>query len=136
MSEATITLSKFISNPLLSRKQAVVTVVHPNKANVSKKDIQSMIAKHLKKVSADNVVVFGMRTKFGGGKSTGFALMYDSKEDLLKFEPKYRLLRRDPEAFKVTRNSKKARAEEKRRGKKVRGTGVRLAKKKAKRNQE
>ena len=45
--------------------------------------------------------------------------MYDSKADLLKFEPKYRLLRRDPEAFKVTRNSKKARAEEKRRGKKV-----------------
>lgn len=38
------------------------------------------------------VIVFGFRTAFGGGKSTGFALIYDSK-DSLKFEPRYRLIR-------------------------------------------
>ncbi len=29
----------------------------------------------------------------GGGRSTGFGLIYDSKEDLTKFEPRYRLIR-------------------------------------------
>ena len=32
-----------------------------------------------------------MRTKFGGGRSTGFALIYDNQEYLLKYEPKARL---------------------------------------------
>lgn len=36
--------------------------------------------------------MFGFRTAFGGGKSTGFALVYDNKE-ALKFEPRYRLIR-------------------------------------------
>lgn len=37
--------------------------------------------------------VFGFRTQFGGGKSTGFALIYDSHEAMKKFEPRYRLIR-------------------------------------------
>ena len=37
--------------------------------------------------------VFGLRTQFGGGKTTGFALVYDSPEALKKFEPHYRLVR-------------------------------------------
>jgi hypothetical protein len=39
------------------------------------------------------VQVFGFRTQYGGGKSTGFALIYDSHEALKKFEPYYRLVR-------------------------------------------
>jgi small subunit ribosomal protein S24e len=34
-----------------------------------------------------------LRTQFGGGKTTGFALVYDSPEALKKFEPHYRLVR-------------------------------------------
>jgi small subunit ribosomal protein S24e len=46
------------------------------------------------KVSEVNrCILFGFRTAFGGGKSTGFALIYDSLEDAKKFEPKYRLAR-------------------------------------------
>jgi small subunit ribosomal protein S24e len=42
----------------------------------------------------DNAVfVFGFRTQFGGGKSTGFGLIYDSVESAKKYEPKYRLIR-------------------------------------------
>ena len=37
--------------------------------------------------------VFGFRTQYGGGKSTGFALIYDSHEAMKKFEPHYRLVR-------------------------------------------
>ena len=36
---------------------------------------------------------FGFRTQYGGGKSTGFALIYDSHEVMKKFEPHYRLVR-------------------------------------------
>lgn len=39
------------------------------------------------------IFVFKFRTHFGGGKSTGFGLIYDSVEQAKKFEPKYRLIR-------------------------------------------
>ena len=50
---------------------------------------------------ADRVFVFGFRTAYGGGSSTGFCLIYDSVDDAKKFEPRYRLARvRQPELFK------------------------------------
>lgn len=45
------------------------------------------------KAEVTNVIVFGFKTKFGGGRSTGFALVYDSLDAAKKFEPKYRLAR-------------------------------------------
>lgn len=39
------------------------------------------------------VFLFGFKTQFGGGKSTGFAIIYDSIEDALDTEPRYRLVR-------------------------------------------
>lgn len=45
------------------------------------------------KASKDQVNVFGLQTQFGGGKTTGFALVYDSPEALKKFEPHFRLVR-------------------------------------------
>jgi Ribosomal protein S24e len=45
------------------------------------------------KASKDQVNVFGLQTQYGGGKTTGFALVYDSPEALKKFEPHYRLVR-------------------------------------------
>lgn len=45
------------------------------------------------KAQKDQVSVFGLRTQFGGGKTTGFALVYDSPEAMKKFEPQYRLVR-------------------------------------------
>jgi hypothetical protein len=47
----------------------------------------------LYKANKDQVNVFGFRTQYGGGKSTGFALIYDSHEAMKKFEPHYRLVR-------------------------------------------
>jgi len=34
-----------------------------------------------------------MLLQFGGGKSTGFGLVYDNLDSAKKFEPKYRLIR-------------------------------------------
>lgn len=39
------------------------------------------------------IFVFKFRTHFGGGKSTGFGLIYDSVDNAKKYEPKYRLIR-------------------------------------------
>lgn len=38
-------------------------------------------------------MTFGLKTHFGGGRSTGFALIYDDEASQRKFEPKYRLIR-------------------------------------------
>lgn len=53
-------------------------------------------------------MVFGFRTQYGGGKSTGFALIYDSKDALKKFEPHYRLVRIG-EAQKIEKASRQQR---------------------------
>ena len=63
--------------------------------------------------------VFGVKTQFGGGKSTGFGLIYDSVDAAKKFEPKYRLIRQGL-AEKVDK-SRKQRKERKNRTLKLRG---------------
>ena len=45
------------------------------------------------KTDKARVVTFGFRTAFGGGRSTGFGLIYDDEASQKKFEPKYRLIR-------------------------------------------
>jgi ribosomal protein S24E len=67
-------------------------ILHPNRANISKEELRDKLA-GMYKASKDQVNVFGLRTQFGGGKTTGFALVYDSPEAMKKFEPRYRLVR-------------------------------------------
>lgn len=67
-------------------------VLHPNRANVSKDELRSKLSE-VYKAEKNQVSVFGFRTQYGGGKSTGFALIYDSQEVMKKFEPHYRLVR-------------------------------------------
>lgn len=66
--------------------------MHPGKPSPKKTDIREKLAKMFK-VLPDVVFVFGFQTCFGGGKSTGFALIYDTLDHAKKFEPKYRLQR-------------------------------------------
>lgn len=54
------------------------------------------------KTTPDVVFVFGFRTQFGGGKTTGFAMVYDSLDYAKKNEPKHRLARVS-RAFKCAR---------------------------------
>ncbi len=72
-------------------------------------------------VDEKTVFVFGLRTAFGGGKTTGFALIYDSLEDALDSEPRYRLTRVGLRSKKE--GSRKQRKELKNKRKKVRGIG-------------
>ena len=59
---------------------------------MSKDELRQKLAE-LYKANKDQVSCFGFRTQYGGGKSTGFALIYDSHEVMKKFEPHYRLVR-------------------------------------------
>jgi small subunit ribosomal protein S24e len=98
----------------------VVDVLHPNRANVSKDELRGKLAE-LYKSKKEDVSVFGFRTHFGGGKSTGFALIYDSQEAMKKFEPHYRLVRYGM-ANKIEKASRQQRKQRKNRQKEFRGT--------------
>jgi small subunit ribosomal protein S24e len=72
------------------------------------------------KTTPDVVFAFGYKTNFGGGKTTGFALIYDTLDFAKKFEPKYRLVRNG--LLTREKTARKQRKERKNRMKKVRGT--------------
>jgi len=96
----------------------VIDVLHPNKANVKKDELRELLGKEFK-ADEKTVFVFGLQTAFGGQKSTGFCVIYDSLEDALDSEPKYRLIR---SGLKPKREgSRKQRRELKNRRLKVRG---------------
>ncbi|TYJ02035.1 hypothetical protein E1A91_A13G197700v1 [Gossypium mustelinum] len=123
----TIRTRKFMTNRLLSRKQFVIDVLHPGRPNVAKVNFNVFAKAELKeKLSRmyevkdpNSIFVFKFRTHFGGGKSTGFGLIYDSVESAKKYEPKYRLIRNGLD--KKVEKSRKQMKERKNRAKKVRG---------------
>jgi small subunit ribosomal protein S24e len=98
----------------------IIDVKHPGISSVSKADIREMLVKRYKVKDEKTIFVYGFRTAFGGGKSTGFGNIYDTLNDALMTEPHYRLCR----AGLRTRveSSRKTRRELKNRKKKVRGT--------------
>ncbi|KAF2640995.1 hypothetical protein P280DRAFT_299473 [Massarina eburnea CBS 473.64] len=106
-SQVTLRTRKFIRNPLLGRRQMVVDILHPNRANVSKDELRGKLGE-LYKAKKDDISVFGLKTHYGGGKTTGFALIYDSAEAMKKFEPHYRLVRYG-QASKIEKASRQQR---------------------------
>jgi len=120
MVEITLRTRKFMTNRLLARKQMVVDILHPGKAVLPKTQIREKLAARYK-VTADTIFLFGLKTCFGGGKSTGFALIYDTMDYAKKFEPKHRLIRQGVIEAKA-KPSRKQRKEKKNRLKKLRGT--------------
>ncbi|KAI9454011.1 ribosomal protein L23/L15e core domain-containing protein [Russula earlei] len=116
----TIRTRKFTTNRLLSRRQFVVDVLHPSRPPISRNEVSEKLAL-IYKADKARVVSFGFKTHFGGGRSTGFALIYDNEESQKKFEPRYRLVRAGL-APKVEKASRKLRKERKNRAKKFRGT--------------
>jgi small subunit ribosomal protein S24e len=108
----------------------IVDIIHPGRATVPKTELQDVVA-GMYKTDSKLCVLFGFRTKYGGGKSTGFCLIYDNENAMMKFEPKHRLIRKGLETkVEISRKSMK---EAKNKGLKVRGTGASIAKHKAKR---
>ncbi|CAG0912804.1 unnamed protein product [Notodromas monacha] len=120
MSEGTATIRtrKFMTNRLLHRLQMIVDVMHPGRSSVPKTEVREKLAK-MYKTTSDVIFCFGFRTKFGGGKSSGFALIYDTMDFAKKIEPKHRLARHG--LLKIEKTGRKVRKLQKTRMKKVRG---------------
>ena len=60
--------------------------------NVSKVQIKAKLAEMFK-AKEDAITIFGLKTKFGGGRSSGFALIYDNVDFKKKFDLKTMLRR-------------------------------------------
>ena len=67
-------------------------MIHPDMANVSKAQIKAKLATMFK-AKEDSISIYGLKTKFGGGRSSGFALIYDSPDAKKKFSSKTLLKR-------------------------------------------
>merc|ERR1712130_631603 len=115
----TIWTRKFLTNRLLQRRQFVIDVLHPGRPNVAKAELREKLSKMYDVRDINNIFIFGFRTQFGGGKSTGFGLIYDSLDAAKKFEPKYRLIRQGLQ--EAVSKSRKQIKERKNRTKKLRG---------------
>ena len=121
MSDGAVTVrtKKFITNRLLQRKQFLVEVIHPGLAGVSKSDLKEKLATNLKVTDPSCILLYGFKVAFGGGRSTGFGMIYDNLVAAKKYEPKYRLTRFGMGKAKGV--ARKQRKERKNRDKKVRG---------------
>ena len=84
---------KFMSNPLLARKQFTVEILHPGTVCASKKEICEKLCAMYKVKDHSCAFVHGLKAQFGGGRTVGFGVIYDSVDKAKKFEPKHRLIR-------------------------------------------
>lgn len=107
-----------MTNRLMFRKQMIVDVIHPGIACCSKIDIRAKLGQ-MYNADPETIFVFGVKTAFGGGKSSGFALIYDTLEAAMRFEPKFRLQRH--KLIEIKKSGRKQRKEKKNRAKKIRG---------------
>ena len=67
-------------------------LIHPEMAGVKKSVIKQEIGKKFK-ASEDRIAVFGLKAKFGGGKSTGFVTVYDDMDARNKYDTKTNLFK-------------------------------------------
>lgn len=111
---------KMINNPLLKRRQLQVELIHADQGSVSKTAIKAKLATMFK-TKEECISVFGLKAKFGGGRSTGFALIYDSLDARKKCDQKS-LLKRDKIVVVEAKKGRKQLKEMKGRMKRVRGT--------------
>ena len=120
--DVTVFCKRLVHNPLLSRKQMAIDLIHTSKVNISKTQIKAKLAKMFKS-KEECIAVFGLKFKFGGGRSSGFALVYDS-EDARKKNDMKKNLRRDGLWDKKKTHGRKQLKEIKGRTNKLRGTAI------------
>ncbi|KAG9389949.1 Ribosomal protein S24e [Carpediemonas membranifera] len=116
----TVRTRKMMNNAVIGRRQAIVDIHHPGMANVSREEIKQKLVATFKIKDAECCILHGFRTQFGGNKSTGFCLIYNKREEMMKFEPKFRLVRAGLET--KVESSRQQRHQRKNRAKKVRCT--------------
>merc|ERR1711971_574768 len=110
---------KFMVNKLLQRKQMVVDIRHQHMGTPSRKLIRRRVAKMYKIKDPHTIVLFGFKSKYGGGKTTGFCLIYDNFKSRRRYDYRHRLVR--DKFAKKPEGSRKAAKELENRKKKLAG---------------
>jgi small subunit ribosomal protein S24e len=64
-----------------------VEIINPDMSTLTKAQIKEKLAKVLK-VKEECITIFGMKTKFGGGRASAFALIYESLDAKKKYDSK------------------------------------------------
>ena len=108
----TIRISKVRNNRVLERIQMAVDAYYEPNAKITKEMIKKKIISKFKK---PNVVIFGARKVFGGGRTKCFAMAYDTEDAMKKYEPKKRMIRIEREKLAP----KDRKADKKKEGRKV-----------------
>ncbi|RLF11463.1 MAG: 30S ribosomal protein S24e [Thermoprotei archaeon] len=98
-------------NPLLNRREVLFTVFHEGAGTPDRWIIKKTIAEFLG-VPVEHVIVKSLTTRARAWKTRGHAHVYDSKEELIKVEPRHLYIRNLPpeeraEALKALRGEKK-----------------------------
>ena len=98
-------------NPLLSRREVFFTVVHEGAGTPDRWMIRQALAE-LFKAPVDCVIVKSLLTRARSYRTKGHAHIYDSREDLLRTEPRYIYIRNLPpderaEALKALKEAKR-----------------------------
>merc|ERR1711924_183109 len=78
---------KMINNPLLARRQILCELIHPDSGSVSKEAIKKKLS-DMFKCTTGSIAIYGSKTKFGGGRSSCFALIYKNEDLRKRFDSK------------------------------------------------
>ena len=98
-------------NPLLSRREVSFTVIHEGAGTPDRWTIRQTLAE-LFKAPVDCVIVKSLLTRARSYRTKGHAHIYESREELLKVEPRHIYIRNLPpeeraEALKALKEAKR-----------------------------
>ena len=66
--------------------------MHPEMAGLKRSEVKAAVGKKFK-ASEDRIAVFGLKPRFGGGRSTAFVFVYDDVDARIKYDTKVNLNR-------------------------------------------
>ncbi|CAC27019.1 40S ribosomal protein S24 [Guillardia theta] len=110
---------KFKNNPLLKRKQFLLSIDRKKKFNISKEWLRIELSKYYRIKDPSLIFIFGLKNNFGGFKCSAFVYIYYNLEAARVNEPKHRLIKNN--LMKLELQSSKQRKEKKNKMKKYFG---------------
>ena len=66
--------------------------MHPEAPGLKRSEVKASVAKKFK-ASEDRISVFGLKPRFGGGRSSAFVFVYDDLDARVKYDTKTNLNR-------------------------------------------
>ena len=79
-------------NPLLNRQEIRFKILHPKEPTPNRDSARDKLAS-MSNVKKDQVIVDTLETTFGKSETVGYAKIYPSKDEAMKNERKYELVR-------------------------------------------